>query len=126
MKYKKFEDVSALLAELCLPFDLAEMREIAKLGAMMAYDEDFGRGYLLEVKNCYVRNFKALKEGTYEKGRFLELHESFLNESRQDKKRGAAMLPEYAKPAEDDAASIREKAAAIKGRLLKIKIEQRK
>ena len=96
MRYTKYGDISALLIELCQPFDDNELLELARISAKMSNNTYFDRAYTAEVKNLYLSNLNHLSKGTYKPVRFSDMNSQICERIEQKQPSPTVLLPEYA------------------------------
>lgn len=120
MKYEKYDDVSALLNELCLPFSDDELMTLARIGAKMANDEGFNKAYTMEVKSRYLAHLPAIQDSTYIPQKFEALNYEICEHISTRTKVPAVLLPGYANLNREEKENIAE-ATGIRAKILKLR-----
>lgn len=95
MKYQKFNDPSAILLDLCLPFSEGENVLLLQKGVEFEEDEQHKQKYMRALKSFYFKNFADIKSGNYVLQRFSELNERLEAGSNNFDLQNVPLMPEY-------------------------------
>lgn len=117
MEYSRFDDVAALLIDLCKPFSDEELIRLGNVCHDMAHNKHFGDEYLAAVKGLYVKNFQKIKTNSYKKRSYMEI-DGELTEKINNHSVGATLFPSYLK---DDRELSNKKIANMRCRIEKLK-----
>lgn len=117
MKYSRFDDVAALLIDLCKPFSDEELIRLGNVCHDMAHNKQFGDEYLAAVKSLYVKNFQQIKTNSYKKRSYMEI-DGELTERIKNHSVGTTLCPSYLK---DDQKLSTEKIANMRYKIEKLK-----
>lgn len=118
MKYTKYGDISALLIELCQPFNDNELLELARISSKMSDDPSFDRAYTAEVKNLYLNNLTNIAKETYKPQRFEDINNKICQKIEQGRTSPSVLLPEYATFSTSE--MLRKQARNLKARIAKL------
>ena len=86
IKNDNFKQIEHLILEMTHPFDDNEQMEIACLCCRMAKDKNFEQQYTGLIKELYVRNYRAIKNNSYQKVSFSDINKQTLDTIEQGKK----------------------------------------
>lgn len=101
MKYQKFNDPSAILLDLCLPFSEEENALLLQKGVEFEENQQYRQKYMKALKSFYLKNFADIKSGNYVLQRFSELNGKLEKDSKNTDMRSIPLMPEYM-PVPDD------------------------
>ena len=117
MKYSYFDDIAALLVELCQPFNDNELLDLMNISKAVHKNEQFAQKYTTAIKSLYVKNFQDLKNNTYKPVPFTNINNNIMQKI-QNNKTEAVLLPSYTNT---DKQNNPTEINALRARILKIK-----
>ncbi|MBR1825662.1 MAG: hypothetical protein IJ770_03650 [Alphaproteobacteria bacterium] len=96
MEYSRFDDVAALLIELCKPMNDKELVDLMNVKISMMQNKDFEKHYTAAVKGLYVKHFQELKNKTYQPQNFSVVNSNLIT-GLKNKTAEIGLLPAYTK-----------------------------
>lgn len=81
-----FKQIEHLIFEMTTPFTQDERIELGCLCGRMAKDINFEQQYTGLIKELYVRNYRAIKNNSYQKVSFSDINKQTLDTIEQGKK----------------------------------------